>query len=874
MNNILDKLKEWIDIFKQPIPTISLVLGGIFTYNLFLKPMFKLPKIDEHIMTFNLSYFTNKFEIFAKKSLSQGSKRVFYNVDIEDERGHIKAGYADLRNDKDILFKNNLHGSNDDWNFDSDGGRYLDIGKDVIFTLTGSVKATNLKRELKISAENFRMSNNFDNLKLKGDVEIEFKGSKIFCQNASFDQKKDLLLTEGSASIDIVKEIEGKESEIRIESIAIEYKTKSEQIESKEAFTIMYDKYIIKGREFLIKGDNFTTPNPIYVTDRDGTTDLNIEEVQYLSVLRLKNIEGRYDNTEVKADDLEYNEGKGTFSGSVYLERDSLALKCGLLKFDQDTANAFKDVEIKDNEYIFSSKTAKYDRKKDILSSPETVIISLDQNKKITSSSFQYAKETKKGNLTEVNIQKENLLIKADKLILESEDDYVLEGNIEIEKEDTVLNSEYIKVTKDEANIPEMVLKYLDINLKLDLKDVKYDLDNQIIRTEREIKGLKDNYSLSSKGLEYNVKDKNGDVKGDLVVSNTEEKFFLISPKVKIENDVMLFEDISGYKNEAKFSSDRAKSINGNTIKLLDNIKVIKDKVEILSDEIDVNIKENMVLFEKYIYIFNDDLLIISEKGELYLDNNNVLGTNVLLFREKGDIVKSNYAELDSDMQNLSVTGGIVGDLSNRGRFSSDKGILLFTEDTEGDKITRAELVDNVRFRYKNIDIESNFLEYDNALGENKLELIYVKDNLKINFEYVDFSTDLRAKYAFYELKKDVGRMKQDVVITYKHTTHGVVNAASNEAYYDNMGKKVSLLGNVKAKGTKSQLDVTGDDISINLNTGVITGKGESGFSYDFDKKSNGSDGNKLEEEIKNEVLKEFEEDIKEVTRIKDEFIK
>jgi lipopolysaccharide export system protein LptA len=841
INNVL---KKGLDYLKKPFPTLIFTLLFLFAYNLFLKSRYKMPYVEEDIVTTNIKYLGNNFEIIAKKNIDKAGKKIFYDLDLNSEKGYIKAGYSDMTNSKDIIFKEGVKGENEEWQFSSEEARYYD-NKDSVFTLNGRVIANNKEKKLIIKADNLRATNNLNDFKLKGNILIEFEDIKLYCQSAIFDKSKNSLIAEDSAKVEIKQLIGGKEEIILLETTKIIYDIDSKKGESDRKFKITAKKNIIVGKSFEIDNKKFTTNNEIHIYNDERTTNLAADNCRYDKKLSLDNVNGKYEDNLIKADNFEAIEDKYILKGSVFAQnKEKQTIYCGILEVDSKIAVAKLDVKVIDGIYNISSHHMVYniDEKKANINLSTIKY----EDKVINSSDLEYFSDLKVGSMKNVKISTPDIKASMNNLNFELDNEkYTLIGNIIIDQDENIIISEKIDVER--KNLFSNKLNINNKDYSLYLENVNYDLDKKSLQTDEEVLGLiEKKYDLKTKGLDYNMNSKTGRSYGKAIIEEADKDFKILSNSFDINDKQISLTNLKGNRDDLKFVSNKGTfDLERDSLLCEGSVEAYDDNMKIYSESIELEVKKNIFTFISETKILANKDLIICDNGSLDIDENIFKANNINFFRENGDIFRADRAELDRNMEIMIAEGNIVGELiedeinfrskSSRILFKDDKNESIFDEEKEF--LTRAELIGNAEFYYKDLEIKANFIEYDNALGDKKLNLVYATENLLMSFKNNDSQIDVKSKYAFYEISKEIGKMKKDVTISYISKDGASVNAKCDQAYYSNLEQNVSMIGNVEANSSKSNLKLTSEDMNLDLKSGIITSDKKTSFSYDLDEK-------------------------------------
>lgn len=883
--------------FQRPVPAISLVISLIFAYNLFIKKRLTFGNTEENTITLDLKYFGKDLTFFAEKVVEKGSNKSFYKVDIKNDKGNIKAGYANAKSKNDVIFKEGVIGNNAKWSFKSEEARYISNKNGNIINLYKKVDAYNEEQDIRIKTDNFRLTNNFTTLQLKDNCIIENDKVKIKCEKGDYEEGKDIFYFSDNVVLETYRENKGSKEPVSIESSNIEYDLKNKEAKSDKPFVIKYQDFLIKGIGFEYINDKFKTKNRIKILNNKDKLEINADYGDYENGIVLKgNVNGKYKDIEFEADNIKSKEGTTVFSKNVLIRNKDRSLSCDKLEYKGDIliASSIDNLTFSNKEYKLKSKILTYNiNSKDIVCNSNSIIESKDST--ISSSYFLYNEDSEVGHFRNMILEKKNQIIDSKNVAFDLKNNkYLLEQGVKITKDSLVITPEILIAIEDDITLPgKILIDDKKSKAHFVIRDGKYNKKHDTFVSEGELIGEKGDYKILSGNLIFNNKDGIGYLKDKISIENQKTNFsFTADSGIYREKDSSLtMPNPIGKTKDIFFNAKESIYLReDNILQLINEVKVTKDDLLITSNEMSYNMNKESLSFNEESNVLQNDFLIISKKGNLILNDESLQAENVVLIKDEGDIVEADYLEADKKLEKISVKGNVKGNLVKGVKFTSDSGNLFFMPKEKKDdeeynqeehnqeddiknryKLTRAELHHNSHFTYKDMDITSDYLEFDNGLGKKKLELIFAKNNVKFNTKTSEGNTDMTSTYAFYELKSEIGKMRQNVIVTCKNKKYGVINATSTEALHNNKVKVISLIGNVKAHGSKNNLDISGDDIELNLSTGIVVSKGRAGFEYNFNKKSL-KEADSSEADVKEEVIKEFEDEISSVKNINNKY--
>lgn len=855
-----------------------------FFYNLFIKKDFIVPITENAILTTNLIYKGKEIEFKAEKMKEVGNKKEFENISIFLPDITINAKKAFTTNMELIEFSNGVEGkTNEGFIFKSEILNY-DLKKEN-FIAKGDFQIENREKNINIQAQYCSSNKTFANAIFRDKVIINQEETKIRCNLAEYSQETELFLLTDNAEIESKVSVGKENQSILLKSDQIRYDRKEKKALSDEDFEIVYKDYIVKGKGFSYEeeGTKFLPLSSILITNEKEKANIKAEKAKYENSLILEKIDGIYNNAIVKCEKAhtENNNNLLILEENISLERENEKVLCDKLIYTNDkeiinflSENLDKNVEIISKNFSLNSKSFNYNVKTKSLESNNLTNIKKDliEAKGIN---FSYNFDEEKGSLEKLEGVREDFEVKASKAIFDFKNSsHLLLGEILIKNRDINLNSKEVEIDENK----KVAFLKDDFKIILEKEEIEilskngyFDDNSKEFKTEEELTGNKKDYQFQSKGLLYNLADDKIYLKNSGHIFNDNNKVnveFAEASFYNKENKGFLL-GIKGKKDKINFEANKGEYLRENDILILtENVNITQEDIRINSNSLNYHISASDVDFKEETEIIKEDLLIIAQSGILNLDNKILNAKNIVAFREVGDIVEGEELFLDYNMNELVFNKNIKGELKNGVNFKALKGNIFFVEaplEQYEHKITRVELKDKVEFKSRNIKLFCDFMEYD-----HNLKWVYGRDNLKINAVYPDGVTDIISKYAFIDVDKEIGRMRNEVIVTYKNEKMGNINTNSDEAILRYKERQVALKGHVKSYGSKSDLKVYGNEANLNLNTGIVTSKGSSGFTYSFDKREEKLDESLDDNEVKDQFIKEHEEDLEKAKQIKE----
>ena len=859
-----------------------------FIYNLFIKKDFVVPVTENAILTTNLMYKGKEFEFKAEKMKEVGSKKEFENISIFLTDITINAKKAFTTNMETIEFSDGVEGdTKEGYKFKADILNY-DLKKEN-FVAKGNFQIENKEKNIDIQAQYCASNKTFNKATFKDKVIINQEDTKIKCNLADYNQETEIFLLSDDAEIES-EILVGKEEKVPLflKSDLIRYERKEKKASSDKNFEIVYKDYIIKGKGFNYEeeGTKFLPLSALLITSEKEKVNIKAEKGKYEKFLKLEKIDGTYNDIKVKCEKAhtENDNNLLILEEDVLLERENEKVLCDKLVYNKDkeliellAEKVGKKVEIVSKNFSLDSNFFVYNMKTKILESSDSTNIKKDlmEAKGIN---FSYNFDEEKGSLEKLEAEREELEIKASKGLFDFKNkSHLLLGEIFIKSKEIKLNPKEVEIDENK----KIAFFKDDFKVMLEKEEIEllskngyFDDNSKEFKTEEDLIGTRKDYTFKSKGLVYNLLDDKIHLKNSGHIFNEKNKMDVKFEQAYFsnkENRGFLY-NIKGSKDKINFESKRGEYLREDDLLILnENVNISQDDIKIDSNSLYYHVSNSDIEFKEETEIMREDLLIIAQSGILNLDTKVLKAKDVVAFRELGDIVEGDELYLDYNMNELIFDKNIKGDLKNGINFKALKGNVFFLEaptEQYEHKITRVVLKNKVEFNSRNLKLLCDFMEYD-----HNLKWVYGRDNLKINAIYPDGVTDIIAKYAFVDVDREIGRMRNEVIVTYKNEKMGNINTNSDEAILRYKERQVALKGHVKSYGSKSDLKVYGNEANLNLNTGVVTSKGSSGFTYSFDKREEKVDDTFDDKEIKDQFIKEHEEDLEKAKKIKEELI-
>ncbi|TDT69219.1 lipopolysaccharide-assembly LptC-related protein [Hypnocyclicus thermotrophus] len=566
----------------------------------------------------------------------------------------------------------------------------------------------------------------------------------------------------------------------------------------------------------------------------------------------------------------------------------STLVEYNLNKSELQVPNNFEMLEKENKIEIYGNKLLyKIDTEKGIA---EDITI-INKNNKATSDNIFIDYNNKKYTLkNNVNLKNDEYRIKTDKIemidkdILYIPNEYTIineKGNIngtnaiynDIDK--ILLSDEKSNLKNDEYNIYFLKYKYDLKNNQITLENIigenfkekiKFRADNGIyiqgtndISLKKNVEIDYNNYTAYTEKAIYNDESKliEFPVKAFILSKDKKLKGEIYSGEIDLNNNEFLGNKFIANNEKSKILSDEIKYDIRNEIAYLnENVKYTRDNIEILTN--------NMIYYKLTEYIDSPEPIVFKrnnikitlDNAKINLNKKIIKGENPLFTTINGNIIKGNYIYGEYYKNEFNFYNGLEAKIidektKNSITFEGETAKIYFT--TKGDKqeLTRAEIKDKVDFYYKNLYLNSNYLELDNigktvfSTGESILE--------------IDKTDKISSQNLEFDINNEIAKMKENVKIFNISKESGDVNTRADEAIFNNTLNKIDLSGNVISY--KGDTKILADSGIYDLKQNKLYGKGNIAFTFDIEtleQKKNKEKNEKKNIEVINKTIEKI----------------
>ena len=864
-------------LFYYSIFIVSLILF----HNLFLKRKFELPKRKEPTVTEKIDYRGEHYHFIADRLLEKNGEKELYNIRVKFEGMDIEADRASTKNMQQITFSNNVRGKNSDWEFRCDSMEYDVNSREV--KARGNFVAENAKDKVYISGNECKSSDSFKRVKLSSDVKIDVSNVKFECGNLDYISDEGLMDLKDGAKVSFEGEISGKKGNITIISDGMRYEESDGEIRSYSNFNLVHEDTSMRGEGFTLRHEplSFNSMSEVEITNGEGELSIKANSAQYDNRLKLgggvegEGKEGKFSAREVVSEDLNlFN-----FEGGLKISNDKVSVKSlsGIYDRSREFFDFYGDpCEMDNGKNRLLSPKVSYELKGGRVRT-EGEFKALGEDFEIMGSSLNYGDE-EEVSIENVELQKGDQHLKGGKVVHIGGGEYYFSGGLELSNNqisaspsDMILDTKSEKITMDKSF--KIALKKEDVEICVE--DCEYDIKSENLFSSGFVEASKDDFLCVGKKMEYNGIEgifklgSSGHLQNRVEGIESDFDSFEFNTK----SNIGLFVQIDGSKGDVDFSSSQAQYLRGEELINFSNLDVKKEGIKLKAPQVVYRLDGEEFAFKGEAIVIKEEMVVVAEGGSVDLKDRTLLAKKVVAFRENGDIVEGGDAFLDYNGDELTFRAGIEGELKKGVIFSAERGKVFFEKDEESlneHKIIRAELKSNALFRQEGITMKANYVEYDSIE-----DWVFGKDNLRLHVEYGDEVTDIRSQYAFVDVNHEIARMKNRVIITHKNSKVGTINANADYAFLKRREDLIGLKGHVKAYGTKGDLKVKSEEAILDLKTLLLKGKGKTQFSYNTGHESSSLSTEKgVIENIKEEFLRAYGDDLKELQHLKESFQK
>ena len=647
--------------------------------------------------------------------------KISKNLVIEVDGFKVYAEKLDKAGDSDILnIVGKIKGSNGVYSFEGDNGTYN--VKSKILTLNGNINGYSTKGE-KISGDKLVYDDNTKVMTLSGKKDVRYTSNdgELITKVFNYNTESKELITDGKYSFSGPK-YESTGSGLYFNDMTKDIKiVKGYLLDKSKNQKLQGDKiaYNTETRDSSVIG-NALMEDKKYLLSGDS--------IDYTGIDKNATIKGRYKIKSLENDI--------TFVGND-------------AKYNQETGEFLSegDVTLQGNDYITKGRDLNYNTK--------TGFGKLGSN---------------------INIEnpKEGIKISGDSFTFKDKEYLEIDGNLHIESEDVIIDSEKAKYNIKDENV------YIPQKIKFRTKDGKTfgDMSKGVYSTKTSkfigdnFNGKSDASTLTSKKMTYFSKEEKALFEGNVVMKDIDSTF-------------------KGEKVEVYPKEEIVRSLAKYTIDYKD-------------------------------FTFRGDNGTFNKKTGILKGNKSDI-TTVNGDRFISDKIDGNLNEMIIDF-----TGNVNGHIVDKGvitTFKGDFARVYFKNDGKYE-ILRSEIRDNAVFVQEDKRLESDYIEIDTGR-----KLVFSKENTKLILtDEQNGKTVITSSVAEVDTDKNIATLIGNVHIDNNNSEYGLTNITADRGIIKKVEGTLELIGNVEIENNESI--VQADRGVYNMNTKKIKASGNVYVDY------------------------------------------
>lgn len=753
--------------------------------------------------------------LFEKKT---GNMTVYDNVSVVKEDINVTMGRAFYDGTtKKMTFTDNITGKKDGYVFNCNLGELDTETEDF----TAREKLTITKDDIRLGAASMSYKKEENNLYLLADEK-----NKVNISGKQFNGY----------------------------TTAARYNSKEEKLYLKEDFTLFYRRekstYKITGKNMAYdvnsESGKFDTPN-IKKTEEEGkpyqyfndqiTADFIDFDIKKEFHKLTGAVKGYYEDyifsgdTAVlnQKDEIVYTEDKFTISNVK--EKLTLRGKNGKFRSKEKIVNIIDGVEASKEEYVVKG---------------DKLVFNID---------------TENGELTgnvEIKKPKDNTVVTAPKLIYRKELTSKVKPVKEVPKNDKLQFTNKVKENERETQMWYKLDKDKVQKAEIPKDDGKFAVKEIILAGEVIL--VRESTTVKTRDVRYDETEKIGYFDYEGTVTDDKNKLKAKGRKGKYDENKKMFYagDVTGTKivdykgkdNDVEFSGEQgAYDSDKEIFKLQRNVKITVDDIVTTGNQLDYYINTDEVKSDTPLTVRQKNLQLVGKKGTVNLEKKTVKADFVTVTTDEGDKMSGDYLEGDYNLKEFNFKENLNAALTDGSTFSGKTAKMFFIEQNDEYKVSRGEIKERAKFNYKDMMLESEFLELDNikrfAYGRQKPKLKMIdkapstavtKGAVTTNAAVKQNDTETSADYIYLDIEKELGYMERNVAVTHKNSDEklGIMNSKSDKAILRNNEKLIEMEGNVVV--TQRANTIFTDKGIVNLRTNELSGDGNINFKYKIEK--------------------------------------
>jgi|GEM_PF-574412 len=826
----------------------------------------KLPEGGAPVITSNTKYENEEYRVEAKRQLdylkTKETRFEFGELDILKDNTKMMADNIYIDKDNNVEFRKNIRGYTENgWEIQSDKLDYNKI-KDEITTDEG-IKAINAERDVSVASIIYKSDSKATYIDMEKDVTLTVGKISATGDKGNYQEANRVVTLEGNIKLGGT---DNNNNPVGGNMKKLVYSMDSKTVESNEAFDVVYRGIKLLGERLLYKNISQAleiTKNVSFETsDYKFNADKIIKEEGSNIVKIYGPIFGGNEEYQMNADEGTFNTEKKELYvyGNVKVvskDNEELIAEQLILNDEKNTITAIgteeKPVRYKSKDGIFITKNLIYN-----FSSNDLFV-----NEKYKVDGVQYDSEgekgyyntqTKIGHITNGYIfdKRENKKLSGNLLkIDELNEFYTGKGNVIYEDKQYILKAEDVEQNNKDGKgkiIGKYIMTIKDDNMSYYGDDATYDSVSGDFVDEGIVTVKGDNFETVGENLKYNSKTGEGDIKSEMVFTNTKngttvtgEKFSFqkdnyvkITGSIVIENESLIAKSIDGYYDLKKEEVEVPNEI------------IIKGKENNFDGKIERGVyKVNDGIFygEKFIGKYeeydlkSDKIHYRTEDGKVSMVND----AEIVSRLKDGHKVYGDRLEYSTNKEIVEAHNGYTihyakyiingRDVIYNMQAGTLKGIGVDITSEEGDTFyankvdglmreMRIDFIGDARAKVVSqgdvTDFTGDFVRIYFKGIKNKLSP--VRSEAKGNVVFIQRDKEAKAEYMEYDLEKEIVFAEKNVELYINDKDNGEISAKGDKGNIFLKNDTASLMGKVYIKNIDKENKITeayGDNAQV-----------------------------------------------------------
>lgn len=633
------------------------------------------------------------------------------------------------------------------------------------------------------------------------------------------------------------------------------FNTESEKLYIKNDFSFFFRK---DGSTYKITGKNLEY-------------DTNSEIGKFETVNFKKTEEAgkpyQYFNDQISANMMEFDLVKEfhTFTGNVKVNYEEYILTSDKAFLDQKNEKVYTDETFNlnniKNKMTMNGKNGTFDNITKILTVTEGTTVNKDDYN-VKGDNLTFNSETENGEISgnvEIRKPKDNMVVNTPKIIYRKEK-LTLKKPLK-EGKNSVLFTDKVRIEeKQDLYWDKMNEFHKSENNK---KNTDSEFDNKEIIFVGEVIAVRDTTTIKTRDVRYNESEKIAyfDYEGEL--TDDENRMNAFGKKGKYDENKKMFYvgDLNGTKivkyknkdNEVRYSCEQgAYDMDKEIFKMQRDVKIEIDDIITTGEQLDYYTTNGDVVSNVPLTVVQKGLKVVGKKGVINVENKNIKTNFVTVTTEEGDKLTGDYLEGDYLTKEFNFKDNLKADLSDGSSFMGRLAKIFFIEENDDYKMSRGEIKEKTKFNYKDMLLESEYMEIDNikrfVYGKQKPKLKIIEkiepkgitEAKIVNKEEKpkQNETETTADYIYLDVNNEIGYLERNVAVTHNNSdvSLGMMNSKSDKALLRNHEKIIELNGNVVVSQRANTIFT--DKGFMNLMTNELSGDGNINFKYKIEKEN------------------------------------